>query len=163
MATRAVLTPYAAEFPATNFPQLTLSNRRPVLAFDATTDESCFWTLIVPQGWTGAITAVITYAMASAVAGTVGFQIAIEAITAQDAVDTDAATSFDTVNNSASATVPATAGIIDQISITLTNNDSSAAADYFRVQLNRDADGSAIGDTAAGDAFVFAVELRDAA
>lgn len=34
MATRAILTPYAAEFPSSNFPQLTLSNRRPVLAFD---------------------------------------------------------------------------------------------------------------------------------
>jgi hypothetical protein len=30
MATRLVLTPYAAEFPATNFPQLTVVNTRPV-------------------------------------------------------------------------------------------------------------------------------------
>lgn len=163
MATRAVFTPYAAEFPASNFPQLLLSNRRPVLAFDASTDETCYWTGVIAQGWTGTITAVITYAMASATANAVGFQIAIEAITDGDAVDTDSTTSFDTVNNSASTTVPATAGNIDQISITLTNNDSSAAADYFRLQLNRDADGSAITDSATGDAYVLAVELRDGA
>lgn len=163
MATRAIFLPYAAEFPAANFPQLTLSNRRPVLGFDAATDESCFWTGVAPQGFTGTVTAVITYAMANATSGTVGFQLALEALTDGDAVDTDAATSFDTVNNSASTTVPATAGYIDQISVTLTNADSIAAADYFRLSLNRDADGSAITDSATGDALVLAVELRDSA
>src|SRR6185295_19385944 len=112
--TRAVFGPLAAEFPASNFPQLTLSNRRPVLAFDASTDETCYWTGVAWQGLTGTMTAVITYAMASATSGTVGFQVQIEAITAGDSTDTDAATSFDTVNNSASTTVPGTAGFIGQ-------------------------------------------------
>lgn len=163
MATRAIFTPLAAEFPASNFPQLLLSNRRPALAFDASTDETCYWSGIAPQGLTGALTLVITYAMASATSGTVGFQAALEAISDGDATDTDATTSFDTVNNSASTTVPGTAGYIDQISITMTNADSLAAADYYRLSLNRDADGSAITDSATGDAYVLAVELRDAA
>lgn len=163
MATRAIFTPFSAEFPAANFPQLVLSNQRPVLAFDAATDETCYWTSIAPQGLTGTITAVISYAMASATSGAVGFQIQVEAITAADATDTDSTTSFDTVNNSASTTVPGTAGYMDQISVTLTNADSIAAADYFRLSLNRDADGSAITDSATGDAYVFAVELRDGA
>lgn len=159
--TRVVCAPLSAEFPATNFPQLTLSNRRPVLAFDAATDETCYWTAIAPQGLTAPLTLVLTYAMASATTGTVGFQAQVEAITAGDAVDTDATTSFDTVNNSASTTVPGTAGNIGQISITLTNNDSIAASDYFRISLNRDADGSAITDSATGDAYVLAAELQD--
>lgn len=163
MASRFVFTPLAAEFPATNFPQLLLSNRRPALAFDAATDEMCFWTGIAPQGLTGALTLVITYAMASATSNAVGFQAQLEAITAGDATDTDATTSFDSVNNSSSTTVPATAGHIGQISITLTNADSIAAGDYFRLSLNRDADGSAITDSATGDAFVLALELRDGA
>lgn len=163
MATRFIFVPYSAEFPAANFPQLLLSNRRPVLGFDAATDEACYWSGIAPQGLTGAITIVITYAMASATTGTVGFQAQLEAITDGDATDTDATTSFDTVNNSASTTVPATAGYIDQISITMTNADSIAATDYFRLSLNRDADGSAITDSATGDAYILAVELRDAA
>lgn len=153
-------TPLSAEFPASNFPQLILSNRRPALAFDAATDETCYWTGICPQGFTGTPTAIVTYAMASATSNAVGFQAQIEAITDGDAVDTDGTTSFDTVNNSASTTVPATAGYIDQISITLTNADSLAAGDYFRVSLNRDADGSAITDSATGDAYVLSVELR---
>ena len=152
--------PLAAEFPSTNFPQLTLSNRRPVLAFDASTDETAYWSFICPQGSFTTLTAYITYAMASATSGTVGFQLAVEAITDGDTVDTDSATSFDTVNNSASTTVPGTAGYIDQIAITLTNRDNIAAGDYCRVSLNRDADGSAITDSATGDAYVLAVELR---
>lgn len=163
MATRFVGSPLSAEFPSSNFPALLLSNRRPVLAFDASTDETAYWSFIAPQGLTGTITLVITYAMASATSGTVGFQAQIEAITDGDSTDTDATTSFDSVNNSASTTVPGTAGYIDQISITMTNADSMAAADYCRLSINRDADGSAITDSATGDAYVLLVELRDAA
>ena len=163
MATRAIFTPESAHYPTTNFPALLSSNARPVLAYDATTDETCYWTFVAPQGLTGTLTLVMTYAMASATTGTVGFQAQIEAITDGDSTDTDATTSFDTVNNSASTTVPGTAGFIDQISITLTNADSIAAGDYCRLSLNRDADGSAITDSATGDAYVLAVELRDAA
>ena len=163
MATRPTFIPYSAEFPDTNFPQLMKSNTRPVLAFDASTDETAYWTFVAPQGLTGTLTLVITYAMASATSGAVGFQAQIEAISDGDTIDTDATTSFDSVNNSASTTVPGTAGYIDQISITMTNADSIAAGDYCRLSLNRDADGSAITDSATGDCFVLAVELRDGA
>ena len=94
MATRFVGTPLSAEFPASNYPQLTLSNRRPVLGFDASTSETCYWTTVIPQGWTGTVTAVISYAMASATSGGVAFDVAVEAITSGDATDTDATTSF---------------------------------------------------------------------
>jgi len=163
MASRAVFTPLSAEFPASNFPQLLLSNQRPALAFDASTDETAYWTGMAPSGITGTLRCYITYAMASATTGAVGFQAQLEAISPGDATDTDATTSFDSVNNSASTTVPGTAGYIDQIVITLTNNDSITASDYYRLSLNRDADGSAITDSAAGDAYVLAVELRDGA
>lgn len=161
MASRMVFTPYSAEFPASNFPQLTLVNRRPVLAFDATTQETCQWTSIAPQGLTGTLTAVISYIMASATTGGVIFGVALEAITDGDATDLDAGDSFDTDNENGDLTVPGTAGHIDQISITLTNADSLAAGDYFRLRLRRDpADAN---DDATGDCYVLSVELRDAA
>jgi hypothetical protein len=141
---------------------LPLSNRRPVLGFDTSTSETCYWTAVIPQGWTGTVTAVISYAMASATSGGVAFDVAVEALTSGDATDTDATTSFDSVNNSASTTVPGTAGYIDQISITLTNQDSIAAGDYVRIALNRDADGTSGTDDATGDCYVLAVELREA-
>jgi hypothetical protein len=159
--TRAVLTPQSAEFPTTNFPALLAVNTRPVLAFDATTSETCYWTLVAPQGFTGTMTAVISYMMASATSGGVAFDVAVEAITSADATDLDAASSFDTVNGGTDAAVPGTAGYMEQVSITLTNQDSAAAADYLRISLARDvADGA---DTATGDCYVLAVELRDAA
>lgn len=163
MATRLILNPFSAEFPASNFPQLLMVNRRPVLAFDAATDETAYWTAVAPQGVTGTWTAVLSLMLASATSGAVGFQVQVEAVTTADATDLDAATSFDTVNNSASTTVPATAGYLFQISITLSNMDSVAAADYLRFSVNRDADGSAITDSAAGDVYLLGVEIRDGA
>lgn len=161
MATRLILTPLAAEFPASNFPQLTLSNRRPALAYDASTSETAYWTAVVPQGWTGTVTAVISYAMASATTGGVAFDVAVEAITSGDATDTDATTSFDTVNGGSDASVPGTAGYMEQLSITLSNLDSAAAADLMRISVARDVADAA--DTATGDCYVLAVEIRDAA
>lgn len=161
MATRAVLLPEAAHFPSTNFPQLTQSNRRPVLAFDATTSETAYWTLVAPQGLSGAQTLVISYAMASATTGGVAFDVAVEALSSGDAVDTDATTSFDTVNAGSDGTVPGTAGYMEQISITLTNADSMAAADYVRISVARDVADAA--DTATGDCYLLAAEWRDSA
>lgn len=161
MATRAVLTPNSAEFPSTNFPQLLLVNRRPVLAFDATTSETAYWTFAVPQGWTGTGTAVLSYMMASAVTGGVALDVAIEAVSSGDAVDLDAGTSFAAVNTGTDAAVPTVAGYMEQVSITLTNDDGLAAADYLRVSVARAVANAA--DTAAGDLYLLAVEIRDAA
>ncbi len=157
MATRFVLMPGSAEFPSANFPQLTVSNtteRRLCL-------ETCAWTVVAPAGWTGTVTAVVSYAMASATSGGVAFEVLLEALTTGDAIDTDSATSYDTANTGTDAAVPGTAGYMEQVSITCTNADSAAAADLLRIALRR-ATGNAA-DTAAGDALVFSLEVRDAA
>lgn len=159
--TRAVLTPFSAEFPASNFPGLTTINARPALAFDASTQETAYWTLVAPQGLTGALSCVITYMMASAVSGNIEFEVAVEAITDGDATDLDATASFDTVNASGAITVPGTAGYIDQVSVTLTNADSIAAGDLVRISISRDAD-DGTNDTATGDLYLLMAELREA-
>jgi hypothetical protein len=160
MATRCIFTPLSAEFPASNFAALLIVNARPVLSFDATTSETSYWTFVAPQGMTGTLTVVVTYMMASATTGGVAFDAALEAITAADATDLDAGTSFATVNAN-TGSVPGTAGYINQISITMTNDDSIAAGDYVRLSLARDVADAA--DTATGDCYVLAVEFRDAA
>lgn len=160
MATRNVFVPESASFPDSNSADRLRVNARYVLAFDAGTDETCYWTDIAPQGLSGTITVIVHYIMASATTGAVYFQAAIEAITPGDAVDLDAGTSFDTAN-SGNGTVPGTAGYEQSISITMTNADSIAAGDYYRLSLNRDADNAS--DTATGDCYVLAVEVRDAA
>lgn len=157
MATIAFLSPFSAELPSSNFPELLTVNGRPALAFDATTNESALWTAIAPQSITGALTALVWYAMASAMSGDVDVDVSVEAVTDGDSLDFDAAESFDTVNSMDNTTVPGTAGYSDVVTVTLTNKDSIAAGDYFRVKLTRDA----ASDTASGDMYVFGVELRD--
>lgn len=159
--TRAILTPLSAEFPSSNFPGLTTINARPALAYDASTQETAYWTLVAPQGLTGALSCVVTYMMASATSGTIEFEVAVEAVTDGDATDLDATTSFDTVNASGATTVPGTAGYIDQVSTTLTNADSIAAGDLIRISISRDAD-DATNDTATGDLYLLTAELREA-
>jgi hypothetical protein len=160
MATRFIFLPKDAELPGSNAPQLTTINDRPVLAFDASTDESCYWTAIAPQNLSGALTAVVYYVMASATSGAVAFQLALEAITPTDALDLDATTGFATATDSGDS-VPATAGYMSGQIVTLANTDSIAPADLFRLRFNRDADHA--GDTATGDMLVLAIEFRDAA
>jgi len=156
--TRLTLTPLSAEFPASNFPALAFDGQsRPYLAFDTSTDETCYWTFVAWQGISGTLTAVVTYRAASATSGTAAFEIALECITDGDTTDTDSASSFATVNTASAVTVPGTAGYIDQVSITLTNNDSIAAGDYCRLKFNRDVSA----DNASGDIQVLAVEIRE--
>ena len=156
--TRYVLTPEAAHYPATNFAALSAINQRPVLLFDATTGETAYWTIVAPQGLTGALSAKIHYiCTATTTSGTAAWDVAVEAITDADATDLDAGTSFDTVNGG-TGTVPGTTGYIDVISVTLTNDDSIAAADYVRISVARDV----AADSAADDLALLLVEIQEA-
>jgi hypothetical protein len=163
MATRAILTPFAAEFPnTTSFPSVASTNGRPVLWFDGATDEECAWSFVAPQGLTGAMTLLLSCIAASATSGTCRFEATVEAVTPADALDLDAATSYDS-SNSAGSSVAATAGHLFSVSITLTNADSITAGDYVRVLLHRDADGTTGTDDVASDVGVLVAEFRDAA
>jgi hypothetical protein len=155
--TRFVLTPESAHLPTSNFAVLSKINARPVLLFDASTDETAYWTIIGPQGLTGALSAKIHYICSNATSGTAAWDVAIEAITDGDSTDLDATTSFATVNGG-TGTVPGTNGYIDVISITLTNDDSIAAADYVRVSVARDT----AADSVANDLALLAVEIQEA-
>lgn len=73
--TIAVLSPRSAEFPSTSFPQLKdihSTAKRPVLAY--ATGEEAYWTLPVPQGFTGTMTCVLSYCMDSATANDIKFE-----------------------------------------------------------------------------------------
>lgn len=156
--TRFVFDADSAKYPATNFAAYMTVNRQSVLAYDAGTNETAFWSTVAPQGLTGALTAVIYYMMASATTGDTDWDVSLEAVTPADTTDLDAGDSFDTVNSTDNTTVPGTAGYMNTVSVTLTNADSIAAGDRFRMRLTRDA----ASDTAAGDAYVLHVELREA-
>ncbi len=157
--TRAVFTPESAHFPAANFAALGLVNARPVLAFDAATSEAAYWTFIAPQGLAGALSVVLSLIGNGAGTNPTYWRAQLEAITSADATDLDAATSFDTAN-AGSIAMPTTQGHMVQLTITLTNADSIAAGDLVRLSIDRDAANAS--DTFAADAYLLAVELREA-
>jgi hypothetical protein len=145
------------------FPQLLPIGGRPVLGFDDSTDQEISWSDVAAQGLAGPYTLVVFFFMASATSGAVRWQAQLEAITPNvDTLDLDATTSFATANSNG-ATVPGTAGYLAAVSITMTNDDSIAPGDYYRVLLRRDADGTSGTDDATGLAYVTQVELRDSA
>ena len=160
MATRAILTPLSAEFPSSNYPALTVVNTRPVLAYDASTDETAYWTIVAPQGLTGTITCILSLIGNAAGTNSTYWEVAVEAVTSADATDLDSSTSFGTVNTG-NVAMPSTQGHLVQLTVTLTNNDSIAAADYVRISIARDANNGS--DNFAADAYLLAAEIRDGA
>jgi len=138
---------------------LALANVRPVLEFDAATNESAVFEAIMPQAYAGGtLTAELFYFMATATSGDIDWDVEVEAVSDGDALDLDAADSFDTVNSTDNTTVPGTAGYLDVVAVTLTNKDSVVVGDLVRFKVTRDA----VADTAAGDARLYKVEIREA-
>ena len=135
-------------------------NTRPALAYDAATQETAYWTLVAPQGITGTLTAVLSLIGNAAGTNSTYWEVAIEAVTSADATDLDSTTSFATVN-AGNVAMPTTQGHMVQVSITLSNTDSIAAADDVRISVARDADNAS--DNFAADAYLLAVEFRDGA
>jgi len=139
-------------FDTTNPAGLIYENSVPHILFDDTTPEGIYFQFRMPSDFSSAPVLKLVYSMASAITGTIEFEVSIWAATDGEDVDTE---SYDTVNNG-TETVPGTAGLSSDLSITLTNADSLAANDLVRIKLFRDAD-DATNDTATGD-----LELRAA-
>jgi hypothetical protein len=157
-----IVSPEGFVLPASAHPDRGVVQGRSYLAFDVSTVETARSKAFrMPAAYTGSGTlkAAIQYAMASATSGKVDFEVAVEALTPADAVDTDAAESFDTAN-AGNQTVPGTAGYLGELIITLTNKDSVAAGDYVRITIERDAD-DGTDDTASGDARVYSVTIYE--
>lgn len=147
-----------AFLPPSNFATPSKSNSQPVLLFDAATNESAYFGKEAPDGMSGALSAKITYRMASATTGTVVFNVYVQAVADGDAVNLNSGFSFDTANSGSDA-VPGTAGYPASFTITLTNDDGAVAGDDLVIQVERNA--SSGSDTAAGDCQLVSVVLFD--
>jgi len=135
-------------------------NGRTVVVFPDGADEYAAVTKAIemPQAYaSGTITAKIGI-FTAATTGSVDWEVYVEAVTDADAIDLDSATSFDSANASTVA-VPATAGYIDVVSITLTNKDSVDAGDMVRFLVRRDSDDGA--DDAAANAYVVWMAIQE--
>lgn len=118
------------------------------LAFDASSEEWCCWSFRMPDDYVSGLTAKVLYKMASATSGGVAWDVRVAAVSDGDSTDVDAK-GFGTANVG-TATVPGTAGYLDEVAVTLTNDDAVASGDFVVIRLARaTADAS---DTATGDA-----------
>lgn len=157
--TLCIFLPYHNEPPSANYATLDLRNYHPCLDFDATTNEYAVFSAIMPQAYAGGgVTVYLHYAMSSAEANTVDWDACFERIGDQQLdIDGD---DFAAVNSVDDTTVPGTTGLVDIVSIAFTDGadmDSVAAGELFRLKINRDA----ASDDAAGDAELYAVEIRE--
>lgn len=156
MATGTIILPLLAAVPdGTNPPGVAFTAAgRPYLTFDGTTDELCSWSFRIPQNYASALTIKVQYSMASATANNVAIRTEVMAIADGEDVDTD---NYAAVEASADATVPGTAGLMDEISDAL-GTPTVAAGDYISLRLGRENGTS--GSNATGDMEVWAVSLE---
>lgn len=158
--TRMSFTPLSFDSATAGVTTITASGGvpRPALAFDAATDEYVVFTFVAWQGLANALSAVLTLSGNAASTNSTYWEASLEATGAAE-LDIDSADSFGTVNTGNTA-MPATQGHTVVLSITLTNNDSIAAGDLCRLKISRDANHGS--DNFAADAYLLAVEIREA-
>lgn len=132
-------------------------------AFDDTAEEAiASLEMVMPSQYTGSGLAIIVHGFfKSEITATdeARWDVFVEAVTpGADTLDMEATASW-AAANSADMVPGSTAGDLVSISITLTNADSIAAGDTFRIGIRRDTDHA--NDTATGDACILACELKD--
>jgi hypothetical protein len=160
MSSRFSLDAKSADFPDTDFANLLKVNGELVLSYEAATAKRADWGFIAPADLTGALTVDIFYKMATATTGGVAFDVAVEAVTPGDALDTNTTSGFATTNTGTDS-VPGAAGHLDKVTITLTNDDGIAAGDKVRLSVTRAVANAA--DDATGLCYVTKVRFSDAA
>jgi len=159
--TLAIFTPHAAQFPASNYATFNTRNTHLVLQFDTTTQETIYFSGVMPRNYAGGnLTVSVTWSAASAITGTIGWGVTFERIASGgDDMDAD---SFATEQTITATTVSGTSGVVLKTSVTITagatGTDSIAAGDDFRIRIRRDV----ANDTATGDAELWSVEIREA-
>jgi len=158
--TLLIFRPQDNEPPSSNFATLDTRNLHPVLDFDDTTNESAVFSAVMPSNYAGTtgVTVYIHYAMTSAEADTVDWDVAFELIGDQDQdIDGDG---FAAVNSVDDTTVPGTSGLVDIVNVAFTNGadmDSVTVGDGFRLKVTRDASS----DDATGDAELRFIEIKE--
>ncbi len=145
--------------PTSNFATLDTRNSHPVLDFDASTNESAVFRSVMPRQYDGGgVTVYLHIAMTSATSGNTDWDVAFERIgDQQQDLDADGFAAANSVDNT---TVPGTSGFVDIVAITFTDGAdmaSVAVGEAFRLKITRDA----TSDTAAGDAELLAIEIKE--
>lgn len=148
--------PLQNEAPATLPAALNRRNNHFCLQFDTSTGEYATFSGVLPRHYAGGgIMVYVHHAAASATSGTIGWTHEFERIgDRQQDVDADG---FGGASTITAETVSGTSGQVDIVNSSSTDTDSVAVGEHFRLRITR----NVAGDTAAGDAELYAVELKE--
>ena len=134
---------------------ITAHEGRPALSYDDTDEEAAVSVETqMPNSYAaGTLKADIHFDTASDATNDVAFDVFVEAKTpGTDTLDMESAASWDSANSGTASVAGTTAGDPQVLTITLTNKDSVAAGDLFRIGLRRDTDSA--NDDVSGDVYV---------
>jgi len=138
----------------------TATNKRPYLIFDgAGALEGCVWTFRMPENYASGPVAKIQWSGSSSTTVTHTCQWTVNVLALTPNVDGAAdSTSFDNGNIVTDDILGTTAKRIQEISVTLTNNDSAAADDNVSILLRRDS--AHANDDLPEDAWLWAMSIE---
>ena len=156
-----VFTPAMAELPSSNYATFDVRSGVLVLDFDDGTDESAEFAGFMPRHYDGGgLTVTIGWMASSATSGNCDWEVSLKSVS-DDADDLDTK-AFASANGVIAAAASAS-GEVAYDTVTFTDGadmDSIAAGEYFRLELNRDAN-DATNDTMTGDAELVFIEIRE--
>ncbi len=155
------LAPEEAQFLAANFPAFAKVNGTnfPVssLAYDASTDESAFWRVVLPDYASGNLTLTLYWYADTASTANVVWEAQLSAITAntdtQD-IETDGLATLNFIQDTHLGT---TGQRVHSCDITVSNLDSLAALDLCHLRIARDANSTSATDDLTGDALLLGI------
>lgn len=163
---RHLFGPRDAQFPASNYAQFkaVAGSNFPVesLAFDASTEESCYFVFPARSYGSGNLTVRVRWYADTASSNGVVFGASLAAITPNTDTQDIETKAFATENTASDTHLGTTGQRLHEMTITVSNLDSVAADDWCVLKLARKvADGS---DTMTGDCLVveLGVEYSDA-
>jgi hypothetical protein len=163
MATISQINALNCNYPASNAAsrvEYNATRRALAMSCDGAVAQSVTSEQIAVSGLTTPLTLLGMVIFPTATSGAAVFEVSVMAVTSGDALNLITTESFDTVNVSAAINAPATVGYPVSFSITLTNNDAIAAADFVVIKITRKvADAS---DTIATAAYLLAAIINDA-
>jgi hypothetical protein len=152
-------TPADNQPPTTNFATIDTRNSVMVLDFaDSAPDESAIFVGVIPEGANlgSGIKVRLTWMATSATSGSVRW--GAQFMNLNTDLDSD---SFDTATEG-NGTANGTSGVPTTTELTVTNIDSLAAGNFYRLKIYREASDT-INDTMSGDAELISVEVRSGA
>lgn len=157
--TLLIFSPLSNEPPSLNFATFDSRNQHPCLDFDDTVNEDAVFSSVMPQHYSGGgVTVYLHFAMSSAIIGNVDWDAAFERIgDQQQDLDVDG---FAAPQSSIDNVVPGVSGNVSIIAIPFADGvqmDGILAGESFRIKATR----IAVNDSAAGDAELVKVEIRE--